>query len=42
MFLTDFLPLADDEDFYEALDNPDLLNPASGRSAINGARGKLW
>jgi len=36
------LRIHDDEDFYEALDSPDLLNPASGRSAINGARGKLW
>ena len=41
LFLTDFLPLADDEDFYEALAGPDLLDPASGRSAIDGARGKL-
>ena len=40
LFLTDFLPLADDEDFYEALAGPDLLDPASGRSAIDGARGK--
>ncbi|XP_039803305.1 uncharacterized protein LOC120667279 isoform X1 [Panicum virgatum] len=31
----------DDEDFYEALAGPDLLDPASGRSAIDGAHGKL-
>ncbi|KAG2606272.1 hypothetical protein PVAP13_4NG229566 [Panicum virgatum] len=39
---TEATVLHHDEDFYEALDSPDLLNPASGRSAINGARGKLW